>query len=112
MSGLAVHVPERHWITALLIPLARNQPEPSIGFLVRLAWRHDPRQVALHVRREYRHTHSGKSFGEHLQRHGFPRAGRTCDETVSIAHRAELQHRLLVFGADDDVRSGHTWLQG
>ena len=111
MTGLSVDVPERDRITALLITLARNQSETSIGFLVRLTGRGDAGEVALHVGREHRHAHAREAFGEHLQRDCFAGAGSTGDEPVSIAHRAELQHRLFVFGADDDVRSSHAWLQ-
>ncbi len=111
VTGLSVHVPERDRITALLIILARNQAETTIGFLVRLTGRRDSGEVALHVGREHRHAHTREAFGEHLQRHRFAGAGSTGDESVSIAHRAELQHRLFVFGADDDVRSSHAGLQ-
>ena len=111
MTRFPVHVPERDRITALLIALARNQAETTIGFLVRLTRRRDAGQIAFHVGREHRHAHAREAFGEHLQRDRLAGAGRTGNESVSIAHRTELQHRLFVFGADDDVRSSHAWLQ-
>ena len=62
----------------------------------------DAGEVTLDVGGEYRHAGTGKSFGHHLQRDGFPGSGGAGDEAVAVC-KPERQPGLLLALADEDL---------
>ena len=86
MPLLAEHVPERHrrgFISKVVDAEFLGSFGDLRAFLSLLA---DSRQVALHVRGEYRHAGAAKCLGHDLKRDCFPGSGCSGNESMAICH--------------------------
>src|SRR5215472_10855250 len=65
----------------------------------------DPREVALHISGEHRHTDTAEGLGHYLQGDGLSGAGRASHEPVPVRHRGK--QILRFFTLSDKQRLGH-----
>ena len=106
---LAQQIPEGHGKSGVVQvkPDGRGAlRERLVQFVVGRAGGRQPRQIALHVRQEHRHTGGREAFGQDLQRHGLAGAGGPRDQPVTIGLVQQHDLRLAVIlaaTADEDA---------